>query len=45
MQFIVSCEDATGPIQVVSGPMGRQRVHFELPPADRLQAETDRFLL
>ncbi|MDZ4143610.1 MAG: Fic family protein [Burkholderiales bacterium] len=37
-------DDATGPMQVVSGPHGRQRVHFEAPPADRLQFETDRFL-
>ncbi|WP_066453076.1 Fic family protein [Castellaniella caeni] len=37
-------DDATGPMQVVSGPMGRQHVHFEAPPADRLQFETDRFI-
>jgi Fic family protein len=37
-------DDATGPMQVVSGPMGRQRVHFEAPPAARLETETDRFL-
>ncbi|MEY4711767.1 MAG: hypothetical protein RIS88_1217 [Pseudomonadota bacterium] len=37
-------DDATGPMQVVSGPLGRERVHFEAPPADRLQAQTDRFL-
>ncbi len=37
-------DDATGPMQVVSGPLGRQRVHFEAPPADRLQSETDRFI-
>lgn len=36
--------DATGPMQVVSGPLGRQRVHFEAPPAQRLAAETERFL-
>jgi Fic family protein len=36
--------DATGPMQVVSGTPGRQRVHFEAPPADRLQSETERFL-
>ena len=36
--------DATGPMQVVSGPLGRQRVHFEAPPADRLESEIDRFL-
>ena len=37
-------DDATGPMQVVSGPLGRQRLHFEAPPADRLQSETDRFI-
>lgn len=37
-------DDATGPMQVVSGPLGRQRVHFEAPPADRLRAETDHFI-
>jgi len=37
-------DDATGPMQVVSGPPGRQRVHFEAPPADRLDAEMARFL-
>ncbi|BBP04696.1 cell division protein Fic [Sulfuriferula plumbiphila] len=37
-------DDASGPMQVVSGPIGRQRVHFEAPPADRLKSETDRFL-
>jgi Fic family protein len=36
--------DATGPMQVVSGPPGRQRVHFEAPPADALESETRRFL-
>jgi Fic family protein len=37
-------DDANGPMQVVSGPIGRQRVHFEAPPADRLATETNRFL-
>jgi len=36
--------DASGPMQVVSDPIGRQRVHFEAPPAERLEAETSRFL-
>ena len=35
---------ATGPMQVVSGPLGRQRVHFEAPSADRLASEADSFL-
>lgn len=37
-------DDATGPMQVVSGPVGRQRVHFEAPPAACLEAEISRFL-
>ena len=37
-------DDASGPMQVVSGPIGRQKVHFEAPPADRLGAETSQFL-
>ncbi len=37
-------DDATGPMQVVSGPLGRQRVHFEAPPAYRLESEIDQFL-
>ena len=32
-------DDASGPMQVVSGPVGAQRVHFEAPPAERLDAE------
>jgi Fic family protein len=36
--------DENGAMQVVSGPIGRQRVHFEAPPADRLNVETTRFL-
>ncbi len=37
-------EDAAGPMQVVSGPIGRQRVHFEAPPAAQLEIEMGRFL-
>ncbi|HEX6733898.1 MAG TPA: Fic family protein [Azonexus sp.] len=37
-------DDANGPMQVVSGPVGRQKVHFEAPPAKLLAAETTRFL-
>ncbi|MDR7171669.1 Fic family protein [Nocardia kruczakiae] len=36
--------DDAGPMQVISGPFGRQRVHFEAPPADRLPVEMERFL-
>jgi Fic family protein len=37
-------DDSTGPMQVVSGPVGRERVHFEAPKAERLDAEMDAFL-
>lgn len=37
-------DDVGGPMQVVSGPIGRQRVHYEAPPADRMERETERFL-
>ena len=37
-------DDTSGPMRVVSGPIGRQPVHFEAPPADRLEDETSRFL-
>ncbi len=36
--------DADGPMQVVSGPLGRQRVHFQAPPAIRLEAEMNALL-
>ncbi len=37
-------DDASSPMQVVSGPIGRREVHFEAPPADGLEIETARFL-
>lgn len=37
-------DDASDPMQVVSGPIGRQQVHFEAPPAAHLDAETSRLL-
>lgn len=33
-----------GPMQVVSGPIGRERVHYEAPEAERLDAEMAKFL-
>ncbi|TDR87259.1 Fic family protein [Enterovirga rhinocerotis] len=33
-----------GPMQVVSGPLGRETVHFEAPPAERVADEMSRFL-
>lgn len=32
------------PMQVVSGPMGRETVHFQAPDADRLDVEMEKFL-
>lgn len=36
--------DANGPMQVISGSIGREKVHFEAPPANRLPNEINRFL-
>ena len=36
--------DEGGPMQVVSGPLGRERVHFQAPAAARLENEMGRFL-
>lgn len=33
-----------GPMQVVSGPMGREKIHFEAPASDRLEREVSAFL-
>ncbi len=37
-------DDAKGPMQVVSGGFGKERVHFEAPAARRLKRETEEFL-
>jgi Fic family protein len=37
-------DDSTGPMQVISGAIGREKIHFEAPPAHRLDVETARFL-
>ncbi len=37
-------DDATGPMQVVSGPVGREKVHYQAPPAGRVPAEMAKFL-
>jgi Fic family protein len=36
--------DSGGPMQVVSGPVGREHVHYQAPAASRLDAEMKRFL-
>lgn len=37
-------DDSAGPMQVVSGPYGRQKVHFEAPPAHTLHRHMARLL-
>jgi Fic family protein len=37
-------DDATGPMQVVSGPEGRPKVHYEAPAASKLAEEMAAFL-
>ncbi|MBI1262756.1 MAG: DUF4172 domain-containing protein [Rhizobiales bacterium] len=32
-------DEKSGPMQVISGPMGREHVHYEAPAADRLESE------
>lgn len=36
-------DDSTGPMQVVSGPYGREKVHYAAPPASRVPAEMKAF--
>ncbi len=37
-------DDSNGPMQVVSGPFGREKVHYKAPPADRVPDEMAKFL-
>ncbi len=37
-------DDANGPMQVVSGPIGKERVHYEAPVADRVRDEMRKFV-
>jgi Fic family protein len=37
-------DDHTGPMQVVSGPIGRERVHYQAPAAKRLDRDMRAFL-
>lgn len=36
--------DRSGPVQVASGPSGREHVHFQAPNADRVDTEMNTFL-
>jgi Fic family protein len=33
------------PMQVISGPIGRQKVHYEAPPSKRVPQEMDQFII
>ena len=37
-------DDHSGPMQVVSGPIGKERVHYQAPAADQLPSEMSQFL-
>ncbi len=37
-------DDSNGPMQVVSGPVGREHVYFEAPAAEKLNGEMNAFL-
>jgi Fic family protein len=37
-------DDRDGPMQVVSGPVGKEKLHYEAPPATRVPDEMKRFL-
>jgi len=37
-------DDSQEPMQVVSGPVARHKIHYEAPAADRLEAEMGKFL-
>ncbi len=37
-------DDHDGPMRVVSGPVGKEIVHYEAPPAECIPAEMDQFL-
>jgi Fic family protein len=36
-------DDSNGPMQIVSGPMGRERVHYQAPEAARIESEMAAF--
>lgn len=37
-------DDREGPMRVISGPVGRETIHYQAPPAERIDAEMDKFL-
>lgn len=37
-------DDSSGPMQVVSGPLGKEKVHFQAPDSKRIKKEITQFL-
>ncbi len=37
-------KDTSGPMQVVSGPMGKEKVHYQAPDSDKIEPEMEKFL-
>lgn len=37
-------DDSTGPMQVVSGALGKEKVHYQAPPAETLEKEMQQFI-
>ena len=37
-------DNSTGPMQVVSGAMGKEKVHYQAPPAGDIKKEMNTFL-
>ena len=37
-------KDTSGPMQVISGPMSKEKVHFEAPHSDRVESEMAQFI-
>ena len=37
-------DDSTGPMQVVSGPLGKEKVHFQAPDSKKIKREIQKFL-
>ena len=37
-------QDSTGPMQVISGPMGKEKIHFQAPSSEKVEEEMIKFL-
>jgi Fic family protein len=37
-------KDGSGPMQVVSGPIGKEKVHYQAPSSERIETEMTKFL-